>query len=44
VIEENLQIYFLITEEGRKAHLSGDDRYPFDDDGNLRRGWRLDEA
>jgi hypothetical protein len=43
-IEENFITYFFITEKGKKAHLSDDTWYPFDDDGNLRPDWRLDDV
>ncbi len=42
-VEEDFKTYFFITEKGMKLHLSDDSWYPFDDDGNLKPGWHLDE-
>jgi hypothetical protein len=42
VVEENFNTYFFIAEKGKKVHLSDDSWYPFDDEGNLRPGWRLE--
>jgi hypothetical protein len=44
VVEEFFKTYFFITEKGMKAHLSDDTWYPFDDDGNLRPDWHLDDV
>jgi len=41
-IEEKFTTYFVITEKGKKAHLSDDSWYPFDDEGNLRPDWHPD--
>jgi hypothetical protein len=42
VIEEFFKTYFFITENGMDVHLSHDTWY--DDDGNLRPEWRLDDV
>jgi len=44
VVEEFFKTYFFITEKGMELHLSDGTWYPFDDNGNLRPGWRLDGA
>ena len=36
VVEEDFKTYFYITDKGRAMHLSHDDSWPFDDDGNPR--------
>lgn len=40
-IEENFKTYFYITKEGMAVHLSDDTWWPFDDEENLKQGWRL---
>jgi hypothetical protein len=44
VIEECFKTFFFITEKGMEVHLSDGTWYPFDDDGNLRPDWHLDEV
>ena len=42
VVESDFKTYFYITEEGMDLHLSDDKWWPFDDERNLKLGWRLD--
>jgi hypothetical protein len=42
VIEEDFETYFLATKKGIDLPLSHWTSWPFDDEGELRRDWRLD--
>jgi hypothetical protein len=42
VIEEDFETYFYATKKGIDLQLSGDTRWPFNDQGELRPDWRLD--
>ena len=43
VVETDFKTYFY-TKKGQDLHLFDDTWWPFDDDRNLRPGWRLDPA
>lgn len=40
-VEDDFKTWFYITPKGPEF-LTSNDTWPFDDDGNLRPGWRLD--
>jgi hypothetical protein len=42
IVEEDFKTYFYITKKGMDFHLS-DDWWPFDDNGELRPDWDVDE-
>jgi hypothetical protein len=42
VIETFFTTYFFITKKGMKAHLSEDEWWPFDDNGDRKSDWHLD--
>ena len=44
VIEEFFTTYFFITEKGLELRLSYAPEWPFDDEGNLRPDWHLDDV
>ena len=41
-VEENFKTYFYITKKGMDLHLADDNRWPLDDDGELRKDWALE--
>jgi hypothetical protein len=43
-VEQDFRTYFYITEEGMQLHLADDPPWPFDDDGEPRPDWHLDES
>jgi hypothetical protein len=43
-VEEYFKTYFYITKKGMDLHLSDDDSWPLDDEGELRPNWRLDPS
>jgi hypothetical protein len=43
IVEEYFKTYFYITKKGMDFHLSDDTWWPFDDDGEPRPDWHLDE-
>ena len=42
-IEEDFVTYFRATEKGMELQLSPKPKWPFDEDGNLKPGWRLSD-
>jgi len=44
VVEKDFKTYFYITKKGMDLHLFDDTWWPFDDERNLKPGWRLDPA
>ncbi len=44
IVEVFFKTYFLITDKGMDLYLSNRASDPFDDDGNLRPDWHLDDV
>ena len=43
-VEEDFRTYFYLTGKGMQLHLADDPPWPFDDDGEPRTDWHLDES